>query len=153
MGAPGWSGSLQGVVAYGDDHAEYMQVRIAPKSVHLPAARAGCVFAVQVIEKSSGRDASSQQQCFVAVMAVQPVVLVQMQCQSGHRLMAATRDGEKRLAAIGDLLLELIDPPGGHHCSVKSQLLLSIHVLDLTESGAIRIQAGKWAIRFARATT
>ena len=65
--------------------------------------------------------------------------------------MTAARNGEKRLATVGDLLLELIDPSGGHHRSVKSQLMLSIHYSISPKAVAIRIQAAGNGRRFGRA--
>jgi hypothetical protein len=64
--------------------------------------------------------------------------------------MTAARNGEKRLAAVGDLLLELIDPSGGHHRSVKSQLMLSIHYSISPKAVAIRVQAVGNGIKFHR---
>ena len=131
----GHAAPLQSVVADRGHHAQNVQLRIAAKPAHLPAARAGTVLAVQIVEKRPGPDSPRQQQRPVAVVAVQPIVRRQVQSQGCGGFVPAARHREESFTPVGDLVLKLVHSPGHEHGAIQSLLVFPIHDSDLTGDG------------------
>ena len=105
----GDAGRLEGVVADGTDNGKDVPFRIAEMGRHLSSARLRFVLAKQAVKERLGRHPACQQERFIAVMGVKPIVRREMKRQRRGRLVTGPGNVKKRLAAAGQLFFEPIN--------------------------------------------
>ena len=100
---------LQGAVTDRPDDAQYLELPVAHVRTHLPAARMGLVLAVERVEEAARCQSAGQHQGLVAIVAVQPVLVGQMQRQTGQAFVPRPRHVKEGLSPARQLLLHPIN--------------------------------------------
>jgi hypothetical protein len=81
----------------------------------------GTILAEKTEEEHLRRDTAGEHQGFVAVVAVKPVLIVEMRPESHCSLMAGAGNVKKGLTSPREILLQRIETAGHFHISVKVQ--------------------------------